>query len=80
MDVSTLTAVDLLELVVSLLGAVGFTIGGLLAETDGVANLLAGQTALGGWEVWMGAVALFAGLYLLGYRHVVRRLVADATA
>ena len=59
---------DLLYTLLSAVGAVGFTVAGLLVERAGLSNLLAGAVAQGAWELWMGTLALFVGLYLLGYR------------
>ncbi len=59
---------DLLFLVLSAAGAVAFTVVGLLVDRAGLENLLAGAVAQGAWELWMGTLALFVGLYLLGYR------------
>ncbi|MFB6069559.1 MAG: hypothetical protein ABEJ76_00940 [Halanaeroarchaeum sp.] len=67
--------VELLELLVSLVGFVAFTVGGALADVAGLQDVLAGQPALGVWELWMGTVALFAGLYLVGYRALVPRVL-----
>ncbi|UWG46823.1 putative membrane protein [Halanaeroarchaeum sp. HSR-CO] len=61
---------------VSLLASGALTVAGLLAEWAGVQNLVAGQAAIGLWEVWMGGVALFVGLYLVGYGRVVPRIRA----
>ena len=61
-------ALSLLEVLVS----GGLTIAGLVVEQAAVANVLSGNAAVGLWEVWMGGVALFVGVYLLGYRRLVR--------
>jgi hypothetical protein len=68
--------VEALEVLLSLSATGGFTLLGTLAEQAGIQNVLAGHAAIGLWEVWMGAVALFAGLYLFGYRRVYRRHLA----
>ncbi len=52
------------------------TVVGLFAELAGVSNLLAGQMALGAWEVWMGSLGLYAGVYLVGYHELRPRLQA----
>ena len=61
-------AADLLSTVLSAIGAVVFTIVGVLVEQAGVANLTQGATGLGAWELFMGTLVLFVGIYLLGYR------------
>lgn len=58
-------------LVLSLLAAGILTVVGALTESAGFADLMAGQSVLGLWELGMGAIALYAGLYLLGYKRVV---------
>lgn len=68
-----------LDALVSLLATGVFTTVGTLTEHAGLQNVLAGHAAIGVWEVWMGAVALFAGLYLLGYRRVYRRHLAGVS-
>ena len=59
---------DLLFTLLSIAGAVVFTVVGVLVERAGVANLVGGAPGLGAWELFMGALALFVGVYLLGYR------------
>ena len=61
-------AADLLLLILSALGAVVFTVVGVLVEQAGLNHLLSGSLGLGAWELFMGALALFVGIYLLGYR------------
>jgi len=61
-------AADLLFTAISAVGAVVFTIVGVLVEQAGAANLMQGATGLGAWELFMGTLALFVGVYLLGYR------------
>ena len=77
--VASESVVELLGFVLSVLAAGLLTVVGALTESAGLANLLAGQSTLGLWELGMGALALYAGIYLLGYQRVVRRLV-HATA
>jgi hypothetical protein len=62
---------ELAGLLLSLVAAGLLTVVGALTESAGLANLLAGQSMLGLWELWMGAIALYAGVYLLGYKRVV---------
>lgn len=47
---------------------------GALAEGAGLRSLGAGDVVVGLWFAYMGAVALFAGMYLLGYRGLLPRL------
>lgn len=67
---------ELLEVIGSALGAVVFTLGGFLAEQEGLQNVLVGQTTLGAWEVGMGMLLLFIGTYMLGYQEFWPRLRA----
>jgi hypothetical protein len=47
---------------------------GLSAEMASLSNLGAGNTLIGLWFAYMGTLALFVGVYLLGYRKLVRRV------
>lgn len=61
---------SLLELLGSLLGAGLLTTVGLLTENAGIADTLAGPSVFGLWEVGMGLLLLYAGVYMLGYKRV----------
>jgi hypothetical protein len=67
---------ELAGLVLSLLAAGLLTVVGALTESAGLANLLAGQSMLGLWELWMGAIALYAGVYMLGYKRLVAQVAS----
>ena len=60
--------VDVLATLAAVLGSVGFTAVGVLVDRAGLEALLGGAVAQGAWELWMGTLAIFVGLYLLGYR------------
>ena len=62
--------VSLLELLASLLAAGVLTLDGLLTENAAVADLLAGPSFFGLWELGMGLLLLYAGVYMLGYKRV----------
>ena len=47
---------------------------GLFAEGASLTNLAAGNTSLEFWFAYMGTLALFVGIYLLGYRKLVGRV------
>ncbi len=47
---------------------------GLSAEGASLSNLAVGNTVLGLWFAYMGTVALFVGVYLLGYRKLAGRV------
>ena len=66
--------VDVLALIGAAIGTSVLTIAGVLTEQAGVQNVLAGDVLVGGWELWMGTLALFVGVYLLGYQQFWRRL------
>ncbi|MFC7019805.1 MULTISPECIES: hypothetical protein [Haloarcula] len=69
---------ELADLLLSLVAAGLLTVVGALTESAGLANLLAGQSMLGLWELWMGAIALYAGVYLLGYKRIVARVTSPS--
>lgn len=68
-----------IELVLSALGAVGFTVVGLLVEWHSLLRLVGGEFALGAWLGCIGLVALYAGTYLLGYKRVVAQLAVGSS-
>jgi hypothetical protein len=47
---------------------------GLFAEQASLANFAAGEIPVGFWLACVGTLALFAGVYLLGYRRLVPRV------
>lgn len=52
---------------------------GLSAEMASISNFGVGNTVLGLWFAYMGTLALFVGVYLLGYRKVAKRLVRTSS-
>ena len=62
-----------------LVGTVVLTYLGVEAELLAVADLAAGEFAVGAWLLVMGAVALFFGLELVGRRRLLPRLVGLAS-
>ncbi|MBV0924065.1 hypothetical protein KTS45_07590 [Halomicroarcula limicola] len=70
--------VELLGLVASAFVAGLLTVVGALTESAGLTNLLAGQSTFGAWELWMGAILLYAGVYMLGYRRVLAPMLSRA--
>ncbi len=60
---------------VDIVGTVVLTYIGIEAELLAVADLAAGEFAVGAWLLVMGAVALFFGLELVGRRRLLPRLV-----
>jgi len=56
--------------------AVAFTLVGAVVDWVGLNNVLVGVTTQGVWELWMGTLALFVGLYLFGYRTALPALAA----
>ena len=46
---------------------------GLFSEQVGVSSLSGGEM-LGLWYLYMGAIALYAGLYVLGYERVLPKV------
>lgn len=71
----------LLDLVTELLafvalGVVGSVLGlaGFLMEDLAFANLLTGATVIGLWYLYMGSLALFVAVYLIGVRELPARI------
>jgi hypothetical protein len=61
---------ELLSLLLRALAAGILTVVGALTENAGIGDLLAGPSVFGLWEVGMGALLLYVGIYMLGYRQV----------
>jgi len=56
--------------------AVVLTAGGIFAEYTSLQQLGAGEATAALWLAAIGAVMLYAGVYALGYRKVLLRLLA----
>lgn len=71
---------DVAAEVVSLVawGVVGGALGlaGFLMEDIALTNLLSGDAVLGLWYLYMGTLALYAGIYLIGVRTMPRQVAA----
>ena len=61
---------ELVSLLLRALAAGVLTVVGALTENAGIGDLLAGPSVFGLWEVGMGALLLYVGVYMLGYRQV----------
>ena len=61
---------ELVSLLLRALAAALLTVVGALTENAGIADLLAEPSVFGLWEVGMGALLLYVGIYMLGYREV----------
>ncbi|MDZ7702322.1 MAG: hypothetical protein U5J98_09820 [Halobacteriales archaeon] len=59
-------------LVFTLLGG-ALALAGVAWENFGISSLLTGETVLGVWFVLVGSLALFVGIYLIGYRELPKR-------
>ena len=70
--------VELLALVGYVLLAAAFTAGGLLAESASLQHLAGGDLLLAAWFAALGAVMLYAGVYAIGYRKLLYRVVEHA--
>lgn len=77
---ATEAVVETVTIVGSALAAGLLTLGGALVEQAGTHEVLVGHSTLGAWEVGMGALLLYAGIYLLGYQQAWRRLRARRNA
>lgn len=53
-------------LLIRAVAAVVLTLGGAFAELNAVTSLLSGELALGLWTLYVGAVALYGGLFVFG--------------
>lgn len=53
----------------SVLGLLGFSM-----ETLGVTSLSSGELAIGLWYLYMGSLALFVAVYLIGVRELPERI------
>lgn len=47
-------------------GAVVLALAGTFVEFNAISTLLSGDLLLGGWLLYVGALALYAGLFVLG--------------
>ena len=70
--------VETLLLSLYALGAVALTAGGLVAEYASLQYLGAGDLTVALWLAVLGAILLYAGVYALGYRTLLRRFVGPA--
>lgn len=73
-DRANVSAVELLELLATVIGSLVITAIGLSLEVAALANVLAGEVPLGVWEGVLGLLALYAGLYLVGYQRAWPKL------
>lgn len=69
---------DLAATLLALLASAVVTGVGVLVERAGLESVLAGQMALGAWELYMGTAALVIGIYLIGVEQALTRLRAFA--
>lgn len=70
------SGIDLVSLLVSAIGTVGFTISGVLVDHAGIQHIATGNPTLVVWELWMGTLAVVVGVYLFGYRQFIQRAKA----
>jgi len=73
-DIALEPVAESLTLVVEFALAVVLTIIGLAAESAGLARIGAGLDTLTIWYAAIGALTLYAGVYLLGYQTVLPQL------
>ena len=59
------------ELLVSLILSPVLTIAGALIEQAALADLSAGVSTFALWELGMGLLLLYIGIYMLGYRKLL---------
>lgn len=70
------TVADALGLVVEFVAMILLGTVGLLAERAGLATLESGFDPVVIWLLVVGAVALYASVYMIGYRRLLGRLLA----
>lgn len=58
-----------LGIVGSVLGLLGFSM-----ETVGLTSLTSGELVIGLWYLYMGSLALFVAVYLIGFRELPGRI------
>ncbi|MDX1745316.1 MAG: hypothetical protein R3324_05205 [Halobacteriales archaeon] len=63
-------AVEILEILGYALATGLLTGAGVVAEATGIESLLAGDSTLGLWLAFMGLIAIYAGIYQAGNRHL----------
>lgn len=66
---------ELLTLFATLLGSAVVTLAGFGFEYAGLLHVVAGETTIGVWEVAAGGLALYVGVYLLGYQTALPQLL-----
>lgn len=76
LDVAMEAAAELLSVALYALAAGALTTLGVLAELSSLSEYGAGHTTAALWLAFVGAVALYAGVYQLGYRTLLGRVVA----
>lgn len=77
-ELSLESVVQLLGLAVEVVAMVLLSALGFLAERAGFAALANGFEPVTVWLLGIGAVALYAGLYMIGYRRLLGRVLATA--
>ncbi|MFC5365868.1 hypothetical protein [Salinirubrum litoreum] len=70
------TAVEMAPLLFFAVGSGVLSLVGIELERLGLQSLGAGETTLGVWFIFMGIVALYAGIYVVGYHEFRPRLRA----
>lgn len=73
-EFSVESAVELLGVAVELVAMVVLSVVGVLAERAGLTSLASGPEPVAVWLLLIGTVALYAGVYMLGYQRLFRRL------
>jgi len=73
-ELLTESFVEVLALVLTAVGSGVLALVGTAAELAAFGNLTTGDLGIGLWELCLGALLLYAGLYLLGYRRLVATL------
>lgn len=68
------TVADALVVLLEVVAMVALSVVGLLAERAGFTHLATGVDPLALWFLLIGTTALYAGVYMLGYRTLLPKL------
>ncbi|AGN01955.1 hypothetical protein L593_10050 [Salinarchaeum sp. Harcht-Bsk1] len=69
---------ELLAVLLTAVGSGALAIGGAVIEYAAFGNLLTGHATIGAWELVLGGLLLYAGVYLLGYQRLGRSLATSS--
>ena len=68
------TVVELVGLALEIVAMIALSVIGLGAERAGLAYVASGGDPIAVWFIVVGSVALYAGVYMIGYRRLLPRI------